>query len=168
MIASAVLMLLSAAVRLVYYFAVSPYTVQTYDLFVHIMLPVVCCASFAVTVLIKKNMKYTVWCVFAGCAFFIIKSFAFETTHMILCILLYCAVGALYALTAFGKIKTFIPIIIVFTLPLAVHIGTDIGELSVGTEISGYMPELSVVLIMAALLTYSIAEMKKKAVRQSK
>lgn len=155
---SAVFMFIAAIVRAIAYYG------GEYDAFftaTQIILPFVTVIIFIFAAL-KQNLILSAAAVLLGVVFFIIKSLGFESViHTVLCIMLYLLVLALYILTIFGIIKTKIPLILAFALPLAEHIIQDIIEIALGADISAYLPELSVLMIMASLLCVASGLRKK-------
>ena len=96
-----------------------------------------------------------------GVVFFIIKAFTFASKlHTILCVILYITVLSLYSATVFGKIKTKKLLYPLFGLPLLYHICVEDMQLYVFAEpvvpYFEWLPEISVLLIMAGLLNVSL------------
>lgn len=153
---AAFFMLLSGVIRILYYRYFYPDEVEMTLFFGQILLPLFCVLGFSVMVFMKKT-KATILPALAGVTFFILKAMEFETLHKILCILLYSLVGIIYTLTVLGKLPNKIPLVLTFALPLVAHIGMDVFELATYEKIVlvEYMPELSVIFIMTALLFFS-------------
>ena len=91
-----------------------------------------------------------------GAVFFIIKSLGFESKlHMILCILLYVAVIALYFCTVFGIIRTRWILVLLFGLPFLYHIFvedlTALRDTANPVSFSAGMQEMGVLCIMLGL-----------------
>ena len=100
-----------------------------------------------------------------GVAFFIVKALSFDSTlHTALCICLYCTVLVLFGLTLLGIIRQKLLLYPLFGLPLAYHIIEDIYEfffLPDAPPAFEWLPEMSVLCIMAALLCLSVALKKR-------
>ena len=133
---SMALMLLSAAARLWYYLADPVATAMTLSLFgrrtiVPLTAPV---AGFVV--------------------FFLYKALSFSSVlHTVLCSILYLAVLVFFLLTALGVLRTRIFLILLAGLPLLVHIIMDLSDYE-GFFL--FLPELSVLLLMASLLCLAL------------
>jgi len=98
--------------------------------------------------------------------FFFLKSFTFAAViHTVLCILLYITVFVLYTLTIFGYIRTKLLLYPLFGLPLAYHIFIEDMKLYILADppvpFVEWLPELSVLCIMAALLSLSVGIQKR-------
>ena len=76
----------------------------------------------------RERLWLTILPVGLGCIFFALKALSFTVWHMMLCVLLYFFVGGLYTITVLGMIRTKRPLICIFAIPLAVHIGMDLYE----------------------------------------
>lgn len=93
--------------------------------------------------------------VYLGIIFFIAKALGFESgLHTFLCCLLYILVGVLFTLTWLGRLRPKLPLVLVFALPLLYHIFVEDLLILLRRPMPWYdwMPELSVLCIMAALL----------------
>ena len=128
---------------------------------VHLLLPVLAAVTFFVVVLRRKPAEYTAIGVLFGVVFFIIKAFTFASRlHTILCVILYCAVLCLYSATVFGLIPTKKLLYPLFGLPLLYHIFVEDMQLYVFAEppvpYFEWLPEISVLMIMAGLLCVSL------------
>lgn len=162
-VASVCLMLLCGLLRTFYYVraAVTPFVFWVY--YVN-----VAAASllFLVFVLFFGNRfpELTLLPLAMGVFFFVVKALTFEDTlHTILCVLLYLSVPVLYALTLYGKIRKLLFLHLLFGLPLLVHIGMDLQELfTLDRTLFEWLPELSVLAIMAALFALSFAFRKRE------
>ena len=102
--------------------------------------------------------------VFGGVFYFIVKAFTFNYWwHTTGCICLYLAVLFLYCLTVTGKIGTKKLLYPLFGLPLAFHLFfEDVKNYVIPkAPFHDWLPEISVLCIMAALLCCAIA-MKTK------
>jgi hypothetical protein len=113
----------------------------------------------------KRNIALTALSVLFGVVFFIVKAFTFESTlHTSLCIVLYLAVLSLYSLTVFDVIRIKYLLYPLFALPLLYHIFVEDMQIYILAEPAvpffEWLPEISVLCIMAALLCVSIAMQK--------
>ncbi len=133
-------------------------------LWLHLLLPVTASVLFLVTVPLfgEKNPRYTATAVWVGVVFFFLKSFTFATVvHTTLCILLYLTVLILYTMTIFGFIPTKALLYPLFGLPLCYHIFVEDMQIYIlanpPVPFVEWLPELSVLCIMASLFTLSFA-----------
>ncbi|MBQ8369188.1 MAG: hypothetical protein IJY35_04345 [Clostridia bacterium] len=160
-----VLMAVSAVVRLVYYL---PGNLTAGIVTVHLILPVSAAALFILGTI--ANGKHLIPCsvsaVVLGIVFFILKAFTFTPLHQALCTLLYLTVLVLYTLTVTGCIPTKKLLYPLFGLPLLYHILVEDMQLYVFAEprvpVVDWMPEISVLCIMAALLSQAFAMRMEK------
>ena len=91
-------------------------------------------------------------CEFAGG--FLYKALSFSSVlHTVLCSILYLAVLVFFLLTALGVLRTRIFLILLAGLPLLVHIIMDLSDYE-GFFL--FLPELSVLLLMASLLCLAL------------
>ncbi len=106
----------------------------------------------------KKALWISFFPVLGGVIFFLTKAAGFVWWHRALCTLLYLSVAALYGLTVFGVLPTRRLLVPLFGIPLAYHLVVQdlIQNLSVYSA-AQWLKECSVLCIMAALLTASIA-----------
>ena len=149
---------LAVVIRCVY-FGVHDGTIG--HLTVHLLLPILAAVTFFVVVLRGLPAEYTALGVLFGVVFFVIKAFTFPSRlHTILCVILYITVLSLYSATVFGKIKTKKLLYPLFGLPLLYHIFVEDMQLYVFAEPAvpyfEWLPEISVLLIMAGLLNVSL------------
>ena len=153
------MMTLSVLIRTVY-FAVEGGSVG--HLIVHWLLPVLAALTFFYVLLRHSNhAEYTALGVLFGVVFFIIKAFTFESRiHTILCVILYLLVLTLYSATVFGLLPTKKQLYPLFGLPLLYHIFVEDMQLYVFADPAvpyfQWLPEISVLLIMAGLLCISL------------
>jgi len=152
------MMALAVVIRCVY-FAVHGGTLG--HLTVHLLLPILAAAVFFAVVLTRRPAEYTALGVLFGVVFFIIKSLTFASRlHTILCIILYLTVLGLYSATVFGLLPTKKLLYPLFGLPLLYHIFVEDLQLYVFAEppvpYFEWLPEISVLLIMAGLLCVSL------------
>lgn len=130
--------------------------------FIHIVLPLSCNILYALTLPLLG--KHALWAtslpVVLGTLFFALKAQTFGKIHKLLCRLLYLAVAALYTCTVTGVIPTQRLLIPLFGLPLLFHLTDDLLSLRRVNDkpsLHTYLPEISVLLIMASLLFASIS-----------
>lgn len=155
----------SAIIRAIYY-SVTPMTPLVF--WVHFVNVIAAAVVFGASVIFfgKKCPQLTAISVLMGVVFFMVKAFTFETmTHTVLCLILYTAVLVLYTLTIFGVIRTKYLLYPLFGLPLLYHIFVEDMQIYVLADprppFFEWLPEISVLCIMAALFCVSVA-MKKK------
>lgn len=161
---SMIFMFLSLIARLVYYV---PEGLGGFDWWVYIGIPGIATAWFPLALVLwgRRTLLPTCVSVFGGVFFFIVKAFTFaHLWHTVLCICLYLAVLALYCLTVTGIIPTKKLLYPLFGLPLAFHLFVeDVKNYVIpGADLHTWLPEISVLCIMAALLSVSIAMKKQK------
>ncbi len=134
-----------------------------------IALPVASGLLFIVMVLLLG--KHALWTtslpVLMGVAFFIIKSFGFESKlHTALCILLYLLVAILYVFTVCTLIRTKWLLVPLFALPFLYHVFVEdlaaLRDTAHPVTFPAGMQEVSVLCIMLALLFLSLGIRKKK------
>ena len=114
----------------------------------------------------KRLFSLTFIPVLLGVVFFIIKALGFDSIiHTILCILLYLLVAMLYTGTVFGVIRTKWLLVPLFGLPFLYHILVEDRNTLLANEnamsLAEWLPEISVLCIMLALLFITFA-MKKR------
>ena len=155
------LMAISVIIRLVYYLS-EQYSAA--DLTVHMILPVIAGLIYIAGVISegKHGIEMTVAAVWIGIAFFIIKAFMlFTPLHRNLCTLLYITVFVLYTLTALGYMPTKKLLYPLFALPLLFHMFIEDTRDYVFADppvpYFDWLPEISVLCIIASLLFASIA-----------
>ena len=145
---------LSAAVRTLWFILAHGAGAGAYTTIVHFALPVLCCVFLALCVL-QGKLRLAVLPVFFGCLFFILKALTFPSIiHTVLCCILYTAVLLLYSATVFGLLPTRVPLGLIFTIPFFYHLFVeDLAKLRSPTPptLVEWMPEISVLLIMAGL-----------------
>lgn len=135
---------------------------------VHLGLPLIAAAVFLWVVLRRgeTHTGCTVISVLCGVIFFIVKALSFPSRlHTVLCILLYLTVLSLYSLTVLGCIPTKKLLYPLFGLPLLYHIFVEDTQLYIFADppvpFLEWLPEISVLMIMAALLSISVALEKR-------
>ena len=164
-LASCGFMVVSAALRLWHYLAGD---LTGTVLWLHLLLPVGAVMVYLVGMFLgEKGKKGAVICaVILGVAFFLLKAASFTPVHRILCTILYLAVLVLFTLTVLGYLPTKKLLYPLFGLPLVYHIFVEDTRLYFFAEppvpVWDWMPELSVLCIMAALLSVSIAMKTEK------
>ncbi len=153
-------------------FALSPALLA--PLWLHLLLPVAASVLFLFTVPLcgETNPRWTAVSVWVGVVFFFLKSFTFATVlHTVLCILLYLTVLTLYTLTIFGVIPTKKLLYPLFGLPLAYHILVEDMQIyilaSEPVPFVQWLPEISVLCIMAALLTLALGMEKVESAKNT-
>ena len=156
---SILFMLLSSGLRLWYYVVKPP---EGAGLWLHLVLPLVAATAFICAVVFagEKTVLPTVAGVLAGVVFFILKAADFAPWHQALCTLLYLAVAVLYTLTVLGVLPTKKLLYPLFGLPLIYHIVVEDTQYYFFADppvpVFDWLPEISVLCIMAALLCISI------------
>ena len=158
---SMALMLLSAAARLWYYLAdpvATAMTLSQADIFLLVMglLPVFSAALYPVLLaLFGRRTIVPLTAPVAGfVVFFLYKALSFSSVlHTVLCSILYLAVLVFFLLTALGVLRTRIFLLLLAGLPLLVHIIMDFSDYE-GFFL--FLPELSVLLLMASLLCLAL------------
>ena len=157
---SMALMLLSAAARLWYYLAdpvATAMTLSQADIFLLVGLPVFSAALYPVLLaLFGRRTIVPLTAPVAGfVVFFLYKALSFSSVlHTVLCTILYLAVLVFFLLTALGVLRTRIFLLLLLAgLPLLVHIIMDLSDYE-GFFL--FLPELSVLLLMASLLCLAL------------
>lgn len=157
----------AAGIIRILYFCLTQLT--PYLFWIHLLLPLSAVVLFLVTVLFwgETHPRRTVISVFLGVLFFLLKSFTFATVlHTVLCILLYLTVLALYSLTICGVIRTKYLLYPLFGLPLLYHIFVEDMRFYILADppvpFVEWLPEISVLCIMAALLALSFGIRKQE------
>ncbi len=167
-ILACIFMAVSAAIRLWYYL---PAGCSAVTLIVHLILPVSAALIFILGITVKALIPCSVTAVVLGIVFFIVKAFTFTPLHQILCTLLYLTVLILYTLTVTGVIPTKKLLYPLFGLPLLYHIFVEDMQLYILADppvpVRDWMPEISVLCIMAALLSQAFA-MKSERITEYK
>lgn len=164
---SMLLMALAAAVRCVYYAMAGIADVS--EGVIYLGLPVAA-ALFLIVLLLVGGDRYVALSsvsVLLGVVFFAVKATTFESRlHTSLCLCLYAAVLVLFTLTVFGVIPTKVLLYPLFALPLLYHIFVEDMQIYVLASprppALAWLPEISVLLIMSALLSLSLALRRKE------
>ena len=115
----------------------------------------------------RDRLYKTGFSVLLGTAFFIGRIFwlyfyseeVSAVWHLVLCVVLYLAALIIWDLTVNGaRLKTKLPAILVFSIPFLVHLCVlDIPKWIKGFSLLDALPEISVLLIMAALAVASLS-----------
>ncbi len=160
----AVGLMITAAILRCFYFLPRWGEVEALDLATQFFLPLLSAVLYCAALLAKGGKLYllSILAVFFGVLFFIVKAQGFDYAwHTILCTLLYLAVFMLYTLTALGVMPSLLPQKLVFGLPLAFHISQDIF-FPAANMLENPLPEISVLCVMAALLsgTFALRQVK--------
>lgn len=162
---SCVLFFISAFLRIWYY---SGQENDAFTLWVQLIMPVAAAVIFLLGMSLGgKLIKPAVTtATVIGVAFFIVKATTFEPLHQTLCTILYTAVLLLFTLTLWGYIPTKILLYPLFGLPLLYHIFIEDTKLYFFADppvpVWHWLPEISVLCIMAGLLFLSIGLETKK------
>ena len=161
---SVLFILLSALIRVIY-FSTKELTTPTF--LIHVLLVLVAAVLFVTFVITLGRTKPALMLlpVAMGVAFFILKALDFESAlHTALCITLYSAVLVIFGLTLLGVIRQKVILYPLFGLPLLYHIIEDVYEfffLPDSPPAFEWLPEVSVLCIMASLFFLSIALQKR-------
>lgn len=155
---AAAFMAASAALRLIYYL---PKELEVGFLAVHVGLPVTAAVCFLAAVFLGRRFEKPglLAALALGVAFFILKATTFTPLHRLLCTVLYLGVLVLFGGTVLGLLPTKKLLYPLFGLPLLVHLFIEDPQKYVfsGVPFWDWLPEISVLCIMAGLLTLSIA-----------
>ncbi len=154
------LMAAAALMRLVYYL---PRRMDAFTLWVQLVLPVLAACAFLTGMAAgEKWAKPGVLAALVlGVAFFLAKAFTFTPLHQALCTLLYLTVLVLFSATLLGCLPTKKLLYPLFGLPLLYHIFVEDTKAYFFAQppvpVWDWLPELSVLSIMAGLLSLSVA-----------
>lgn len=162
---SAVCMAGSAAARLAWVWGESDLTRGF--IWLQIVLPLAANLLFALMLFssARDRLYRTAIPVWLGCLFFAVKALTFPSAlHMALCLLLYALVAGLYTATVTGRVPTPVPLWFLFGLPLLYHLFVEDRE-KLGWPLHDWLPEISVLFCMAALLLASLA-IRRRPVRE--
>lgn len=148
----------SAVIRLWYYL---PKPLTPLIFWVHLVMPVAAAAIFLLGLFRRRAKGAGICAVVLGVAFFIIKAAAFAPLHRALCTVLYLAVLVLFTATVLGWLPTKKLLYPLFGLPLLYHIFVEDTKAYFFADppvpVAEWMPEISVLCIMAALFCLSIS-----------
>jgi len=164
MIVSALFMLASAVTRIIW--VCGEETLDSGFVWAQVVLPLL--ANFSFLVILFRDGKdrffRTAIPVWLGCVFFAIKALTFPSIlHTVLCLCLYALVAVLYTATVTGRVPTQKLLWPLFGLPLLYHIFVE--DMQKEWTPHTFLPELSVLCCMVALLSVSLA-MKRKDVSE--
>ena len=160
MYGSLALMALAAALRLYYYL---PMIMEPAMKMLHLWLPVAAAGVFVLAFALGGAWRKpgALLSVVLGVVFFILKARNFEPLHRTLCTVLYILVLVLFSLTLLGLLPTKKLLYPLFGLPLAYHILVEDTRYYFFADppvpVRQWVPEISVLCIMAALLCLSVA-----------
>ena len=152
-------MALSAVIRLWHYL---PQTMDSFTFWIHMLLPTMAMVLFVLMVPFGGKVGKTgaILATVLGVAFFIVKATTFEPLHQTLCTILYSAVLVLFCGTLLGLFPTKKLLYPLFSLPLIYHILVEDTQAYFFADppvpVWYWMPEISVLCIMAGLLCLSI------------
>ena len=152
-------MAVSAVLRLWYYL---PKQLDSLVFWVHLVMPVTAAAIFLLGLILGNSWAKGagICAVVLGVAFFVIKAASFTPLHQALCTVLYLAVLVLFTATMLGILPTKKLLYPLFGLPLVYHLLVEDTKAYFFADppvpVTEWMPELSVLCIMAALLCLSI------------
>ena len=150
----------SAILRLWHYL---PSQMTPMIFWVHLFLPVLAAAAFLAGMLLggKWAKPAVIFATFLGVAFFLIKASTFAPWHQALCSVLYLGVLVLFTATLLGYLPTKKLLYPLFALPLLYHTLVEDTQYYFFADppvpVWYWMPELSVLCIMAGLLCLSIS-----------
>lgn len=153
-------MLAAALLRLGYYL---PMQMDAGAKLLHLWLPVAAAAVFLFGIAMGGGWTkpMAILAVVIGVIFFILKARNFMPAHQNLCTILYVAVLVLFTLTVLGLLPTKKLLYPLFGLPLLYHIFVEDWNTYFFADppmpLRNWMPELSVLCIMAGLLCLSIS-----------
>lgn len=156
----------AALVRLGYYL---PREMDALTLWVHLVMPVAAAVIFLGGIFLggKWAKLAGITAVVVGVVFFIIKAMTFTPLHQALCTVLYLAVLSLFSLTVLGLLPTKKLLYPLFGLPLLYHLLVEDTQAYFFADppvpVAEWMPEISVLCIMAALLSQAIAMKTERA-----
>jgi hypothetical protein len=149
--AAALLLFASAIIRGIY-FLISGVPLDVPTVLIHLLLPIGCCAVMGIMLMSRKNsLVPTVWPMLFGVLFFMLKSLDFSLWHCVFCMSLYAAFALVYILTVHGVLGSRIPLMLMCALPFIFHVFVQDIFLSPPADFIAFLPELSVLLIMAAI-----------------
>lgn len=164
--ASLALMVLAAVLRLYYYL---PMILEPDMKMLHLWLPVAAAGVFVLAFALGGAWRKpgALLSVVLGVVFFILKARNFAPLHRTLCTILYVLVLVLFSVTLLGLLPTKKLLYPLFGLPLAYHILVEDTRYYFFADppvpVRQWIPELSVLCIMAALLCLSVALKTEKA-----
>lgn len=137
-------------------------------IYMQILLPIVACILFAVMLMLwgEKHLALTIIPVLAGAAFFVVKATTMSLLPMVLCIVVSVIVTLVYMLTMLGAIETKWMLVPCIALPLLYQLIIRDGATLLAKEnamtMEEFIPELSVLCLLTALLLVALAMKKVK------
>lgn len=158
--ASCLFFAVSAALRLGYYL---PREMDGFTLTVQLIMPVTAAAVFLAGMAAggKWAKPAVIGATVLGVAFFLIKATTFTPVHQALCTLLYLGVLVLFCGTLLGLLPTKKLLYPLFGLPLLYHIFIEDTKAYFFADppvaVVHWLPEISVLCIMAGLLALSVS-----------
>ena len=153
-------MILASLLRLFYFLRV-PQPAEMH--LVHLIMPLTASALYvcAIVFLGERTALPSAAGVLLGVVFFALKAQSFTPLHQTLCTILYLTVAVLYTATVTGVIPTKKLLYPLFGLPLLYHIFVEDTQYyffaTPPVPLIEWLPEMSVLCIMAALLCASVA-----------
>lgn len=156
----------AAVLRLWYYL---PMQVDAGAKLLHLWLPVAAAVVFLLGFALGGGWKKpaAILSVVLGVVFFLLKARNFAPVHRTLCSILYVLVLVLFTLTVLGLLPTKKLLYPLFGLPLMYHILVEDTKAYFFADppvpVRQWMPELSVLCIMAGLLCLSVSLKTEKA-----
>ena len=157
-------MTLAMLVRVIYYCVRGS---ENITLITHCVLPSISCILVVLFIVFcGERIKLTIIPVVMGVIFFMIKAFDFTTvTQTAFCITLYSAVAIIYSFVLYGIIPTKKVLYLLFGLPLIAHVFVEdmvnYVFASPRPPFIEWLPETSVLFIMAGLLLLSLSLERK-------
>lgn len=155
---SCCLMALAGIARLVYYL---PRENDPFTWVVQLALPVLAVCAFLVGMALGGNKAKAgvLIALVLGVVFFLAKATTFTPLHQALCTLLYLGVLVLFGGTLLGCLPTKKLLYPLFGLPLVYHILVEDTRkyFFSGAPVWDWLPEISVLAIMAGLLSLSVS-----------
>ncbi|MBP3673811.1 MAG: hypothetical protein J6J18_08285 [Oscillospiraceae bacterium] len=150
----------AALVRLGYYL---PREMDAMTFWVHLVMPVAAAVIFLAGIVLGGRWAKAagITAVVVGVVFFVIKATTFTPIHQTLCTILYLAVLSLFTMTLLGLLPTKKLLYPLFGLPLLYHLLVEDTQAYFFADppvpVAEWMPEISVLCIMAALLSLSVS-----------
>lgn len=164
--AACVLLALAGILRLWYYL---PRELDSFTLWVQLVMPVTAAAVFLAGMWAGGTWakRGALAATTLGVTFFLIKATTFTPLHQALCTVLYLAVLVLFCGTLLGFLPTKKLLYPLFGLPLLYHIVVEDSQKYFFADppvaVIHWLPEISVLCIMAGLLCLSISLKTEKA-----
>jgi len=159
------LMILSVLFRLMGYWGFWKNQTACFN-YMQLLLPALSCIIYAVMLLKigEKHFAFTLIPVYMGVVFFVVKAVDMKLFPMILCIAVSVLFGVVYTLTVFGGLPSKWALIGITAVPLLYQLIVRDGATLLAKEnsmtMAEFIPELSILCILTALLLTAIA-MKK-------